>query len=280
MRHLDTVRRGVPGFWASGLLVLGLLLLPTTGIEGRQADPETSGVPQIRGQVVDDRTGAGVSGATVDFLDGRSTRLRATDTTDVDGYFHLPEVPHGSFRLRVQRLGFENTTTPFWEIERGELLTVEIRIDPEVVVMAPLEIKARVRSASPVLEGFYLRMDRGVGGTFFDREDIRREGPARVSDLVARAPGIRTEPASGFSSNRFVTMTRALPGRGPGGCPVQIFVDGVLATRSGAVPIDELASPTDLEGVEIYRGVGSVPAEFLTPDARCGVIALWTRRGW
>jgi hypothetical protein len=28
----------------------------------------------------------------------------------------------------------------------------------------------------------------------------------------------------------------------------------------------------------VYRGLSGVPAEFLTPEARCGVIALWTQR--
>jgi hypothetical protein len=65
------------------------------------------------------------------------------------------------------------------------------------------------------------------------------------------------------------------------GCPVQVYLDGVLASRNDTepVPLDELATPAVLEGIEIFRGISSVPPEFLTPEARCGVIALWTRRG-
>ncbi|MFC1791075.1 hypothetical protein ACFL0I_01235, partial [Gemmatimonadota bacterium] len=71
-------------------------------------------------------------------------------------------------------------------------------------------------------------------------------------------------------------------------CITQIFVDGFLVNRRafgarGARPIDfridDAVSPASVEGIEIYRGLGTVPAEFLNPDAVCGVIAIWTRRG-
>jgi hypothetical protein len=55
----------------------------------------------------------------------------------------------------------------------------------------------------------------------------------------------------------------------------------MLATRDQAegVPLDDLATPTILEGIEIYRGASTIPPEFISPESRCGVIALWTRRG-
>ena len=71
-------------------------------------------------------------------------------------------------------------------------------------------------------------------------------------------------------------------------CATQIFVDGFLLNRRtgssrGAPPIDfridDVVSPSSIEGIEVYRGLSTVPAEFLNPDAECGVIAIWTRRG-
>jgi hypothetical protein len=55
----------------------------------------------------------------------------------------------------------------------------------------------------------------------------------------------------------------------------------MLATRDrpgGDIQVDDLVSPLDVEAVEVFRGLSSVPPEFLTPEARCGVIAIWTRR--
>ena len=69
--------------------------------------------------------------------------------------------------------------------------------------------------------------------------------------------------------------------RRAGECPVQIFLDGMLATRNndgGGVLVDDLVSPLDVEVIEVFRGLSSIPPEFLTPQARCGVVAIWTRR--
>ena len=71
-------------------------------------------------------------------------------------------------------------------------------------------------------------------------------------------------------------------------CTTQIFVDGFLVNRRTGygqgyrpedIRIDDVVTPASIEGIEIFRGLSTVPAEFLSPDADCGVIAIWTRRG-
>ena len=231
---------------------------------------------RILGRIVDENSAAGIAGARVEFLDSRS-RVRESSVTDSAGYFLLDEIPRGSFRLRAGRLGYRTATTPYWRIESGEALSVTVRLDPDAVLLAPLEITARALSASPVLANFYHRQQRAVAGTFITRDEIEQSNATRVTDLFAMVPGVR------FRNNNqralVVSFDRALPGTTT--CPVQVYVDGVLATRGerDGVPLDELATPGVLEGIEIHRGLASVPPEFAGPLARCGVIALWTRRG-
>lgn len=227
----------------------------------------------IRGRVMDESTNSGIAGALVEFMDGR-TRQRGSAVTDAEGNFILPSVPSGPFRLRASRIGFARIVTPYWRVLSGEALTVTVRMHPEAVVLAPLEINAVARSRSPVLASFYHRVERGIGGTYITREEIERRNPGLVSDLLRAVSGVEL-------TQGFVTSVRALPGMGGGanGCPMQIWVDGVLATRGGPVELDALATPAVLEGIEIHRGLSTVPAEFLTPEARCGVIAIWTQRG-
>jgi hypothetical protein len=44
--------------------------------------------------------------------------------------------------------------------------------------------------------------------------------------------------------------------------------------------IDDFVSILEVEAVEVYRRVSEIPGEFFDEQgARCGVIAVWTRRG-
>ena len=229
----------------------------------------------IRGRVIDETTEQGIASVLVEFLDV-NRRVRTSAVTDEDGAFLLARTPRGSFRLRVSRLGYARAVTPWWEVESGEALSVIVRMHPDVVLMAPLEITASARSASPVMANFYHRLERGLGGVYITRADIEQRNAGQVTDLLRTVPGVRL-------SDGIVHMARALPGvgGGPNGCPIQIWVDGILATRgrNSSVSLDWLATPGTLEGIEVHRGLSTVPPEFLTPEARCGVIALWTRRG-
>ena len=66
-------------------------------------------------------------------------------------------------------------------------------------------------------------------------------------------------------------------------CHVGWFVDGRrmdLPGRSDPLT-DGLGSMhlDTIDGLEVFRGVSEMPAEFAAPDLRCGAIAVWTRRG-
>jgi hypothetical protein len=57
-----------------------------------------------------------------------------------------------------------------------------------------------------------------------------------------------------------------------------VFLDGVRRPPSGA-GIDDVALPKDLAGIEIYSGAATIPLQYKTSGATCGVILLWTRVG-
>ena len=253
------------------LSVLCACMLPVTVHAQRNAV-----ISSIRGQVLD-TTGTPVPHALVEYMDG-TTRIRGSAMADENGNFVLADIPAGQFRLRATRVGYTKVITPYWRVERGEVLSVVVRLEAEAVVLAPLEITAKSRSESPVLGGFYERADRKLGGTYIMRAEIDARAAFRITDLLATVPGveiIRTGPET-----REVRVGVAAVAAGGGSCRTQIYVDGVLATRGrAAVSPDDLASPGTLEGIEIYRSTASMPPQFINPDSRCGVIALWTRRG-
>ncbi len=243
-----------------------------------------AGEGSIRGQVLDAVSGRGIPAAFVEFLD-EGGLVRASATSGEDGGFVLARVPRGEFRLRVSSLGYARTTSVPERIEAGEAISLVVRVHPTAIALAPLEVTASTRTTSPVLTTFYARAERGVGGSFITRSDIDRMAPTRLSDLLATVPGVTVEAGASPGAGRGVLVSSSASGVGGRPCPVQVFVDGTPATRrtgigalsAHAVQIDGLLSPDEVEGIEVYPSLELVPPEFLTQDARCGVVAIWRR---
>jgi hypothetical protein len=273
-------------------MVLAAMLLATGGAHAQGQGPRTT---VVIGRVVDDATEQAIAGARVKLLRESGALIRST-VTNPDGFFRFELADGGWHRLSADRIGFQEAVTPVFSAERRQETTVEIRLATDAILLAPLEIVAR-RSAqgNPTLSGFYYRMNRGLG-YFISREDIALRGASHVADLLAAAPGVRILRAR-RGGGWTVYMGRALPA--VGGCPTQVFIDGMLMNRRLAsvnrdasgqpvsvdfledvdFSIDELVSPTIIEGIEVYNGLSGVPAEFVNTDSRCGVVLIWTRRG-
>lgn len=230
----------------------------------------------VHGRVVEDESEAPISAADVVLVGPEGELLQAT-VADEEGSFRFEPVSLGAVRLEVSRLGYEPTTTSVLHFDEFSFFRVEIRLAREAVLLAPLEVVARSRSESPVLEEFEDRRASAASGWFFTRDEIRDLRPAFVTDLLARVPGVRLE-SSGRGTRRTLSMSRT---SAMGGCPVQVFVDGfhLNAGSEDDVVVDDAVSPEAVEGIEVYRGLSSVPAAFMNPEAHCGVVAIWTRRG-
>lgn len=259
------------------LLVFALLaVLPLDG--GAQA--------RLVGRVIDDITQRPLGGAlvTARAFDGRFlTRVESAD----DGTFELA-VGKGvsAVQLDVRRISYRANTMPLLHFDGRNFFQVEVRLDPDAILLAPLQVIAWSDAGpSPFLDGFRQRLGSGVG-TFITREQIEARRPTFMVDLLREIPGVIVT-GSGPGNRSSVTFARAQAMAQMSGCEAQIWVDGFLMNRrSGALRsapadfrLDDVVSPMDVEGIEVHRGLGTVPAEFLNPDARCGVIAIWTRRG-
>jgi hypothetical protein len=248
---------------SSLFLILGLLLASSSAAFGQV---------RMHGRVIDDATLEPVAGARVLLLDG-TDRVLGARATDESGLFEFQLRFPTTVRMQASRVGYERNTTPWIDLRGYSMFRMEIRLAADAVLLAPLEVVARAAAGSPVLAGFHDRRVAGIGW-FFTRDEIERIRPTRVSDLVMRVPGIRVE-TSGTGTVRHLYSTRT-------SCPVQIYVDGFHinrnATAAMSLSIDESVLPQSVEAVEVYSGLSTVPAEFLSPQATCGVVAVWTRR--
>jgi hypothetical protein len=248
----------------------------------------------VSGVVLEDGSEVPIGSAEIHLLDTVG-RIRARTTASEEGFFLLEFRPahEAWYRLRAQRIGYSSATSPRFRIAPSERVDTEIRLLVDAVLVTPLTVTGRRRTIGhPGLEAFQFRASRGVGGHFITRDDIAERRPFYLSDMLSSVPGVRLGPSQG-GGGRMVFFSRANPREG--GCAPQIFLDGrlmnqrILTQVSGAragttsyrtdtgIRIDEFVSVMSVEGVEVYPGMASIPPEFYTPDARCGVIAIWTR---
>ena len=235
----------------------------------------------LHGQVLDDVSGMGIDGARVLLLN-RYRKVVGHAVTENGGRFLFERRHPDMFRLEARAVGYREVVTPLaWMTADRDYTELEIRLTRFAVLLAPLEIVAMSSPrSSAVLENVESRISKGFG-YHITREEIEERRPQRISDVLVTLPGVHAEQHRPGSGGRNIYMSRALPGL-RGGCPVRVFLDGVLANRHDdgtGVLIDDLVSPLDVEVIEVFRGLGSIPPEFLSYEARCGVIAIWTRRG-
>jgi TonB family protein len=185
--------------------------------------------------------------------------------TNDDGTFRLTGLPpSGEATLTVRRIGYRPVTRSL-ALPSGAALTVELEQLPQQI--AAVVVNERKRGPyTGWLRDFNRRRDAGFG-RFISRADIDRTNPTRTTELLRMVPGLQLYSTNTGSSIRI----RNAP------CPPLIVVDGAPAL-SGYLDVD-IFSPQTLDGIEVYSGAATVPAELRTArgDDRCGVIALWSR---
>ena len=235
----------------------------------------------IEGVLLDAQTSAPIPEAMITLSANRgrfSTRAR----TDSTGAFSFDDVASGPYRLRATRIGYRGIEGTI-ALAGDSVVEVELRMSDASVVLAPVTVVTRAeRPVSPVLQGFYARMQTGHG-KFITREEIEARDPVRITDLLRMVPSLRAGPQRTGSSGPGLS-TGPMTGR----CSVVIFVDGmqmdhgarILGGRGGPQQsVDDYVQPSEVEGIEIYRGESDTPSQYVTRWVQCGTLLIWTRRG-
>jgi hypothetical protein len=266
-------------------------LRPAPAARGRPAPlvlPDRRDQPVI-GRVLDELTRQPIAGALVEAVAGGS--VVASSRSDEAGRFELALGDHGDYRIRARLDGYVPAELNAGELRLDAAGRVEILLHPLPTRLDPLGVEARAAAPSAGLAGFAERAGAGRG-VFVSREDLERRGAATAIESMTGLPGIRVSRVS--SAGSVVTMQRAVPSirRGGARCPpneidnpacsagcrVELFVDGVKVQNTPNATLNELMA-SEIHGIEVYRGAAETPAEFGGSNARCGVIAVWTRRG-
>ena len=223
---------------------------------------------------VESEAQAGIRGAVVDSLGGAIPGAQivvqgsnASAITDAAGVFRIQRIPAGTVVLNVRRLGYRPTVKTLQHAVAAESV-IEIRLAAVPEVLPTVEVRRRAEASDARLAGYNARREKRVGH-FVTREQIERHDSPRFADVLRGVPGLVVRPLRGSGGGRTVSIR--------GNCSPLVFFDGFPAA-SGAMDLDMIDLST-VEGIEVYSGLATVPAEFLSVQGteRCGVIAIWSR---
>lgn len=256
----------------------------------------------VRGVLYDDARGTPLRG-TVMLVDPSTDAAVVHVSTDSLGQFTL-QAARGTYQLSAVRPGYQSITSEPIGFDNGERLTVRIPIaesgDPahkigvtEHIRPSAEEVAAAKRVAErrdDYMTGFSTRKAVGSGKQF-TRADLDRSTEHTLGEFLQTVAGLHVvDPGStnsmSMSRNASSVLLSNVPGSGLQ-CRIGWFIDGHRMDQQGTVagqadPVtDALGSMSldGIEGIEVFRGLSEMPAEFAAPDLRCGAVAVWTRRG-
>jgi TonB family protein len=216
----------------------------------------------VTGQVVD-TTGAPVLGAEVSI-----TGVPYKSVSDEKGNFHFSGVTAGPVTVGVRRLGFVPKNRDLIVSDGAATTSVIVRMVPVPTVLTPVIVQTKRVDYTGRLAGYYQRLEKKNGGYFITRDQIDRENPRMLSQLLQHVPGITP------SRGRFGVTGIRMRGRN---CAPLVWLDGT-PMPAGEVDLDSF-SPQSLHGIEMYLGSTTAPARYTLNRDRnsCGTIVLWSR---
>jgi TonB-dependent Receptor Plug Domain len=255
--------------------------MPAPGTTRRNA--VATGIQTLRGHVIDADTHLPVADARLELATIFNAGLGGAVRTDSGGAFTVRTKQWSSnsikrFRLQANRIGYKAVTTATFAIGQDETITFMLEMSSTAQLVAPLTILARERPVNIALrsaQGFDMRRQQAIVGTFFGRDEIERRGALAVLDLLRGMAGVTITGSVGAESVQFRSGgAGAADGRA---CAPNFFLDGNLLMGNGPETLATL-SISEVYGVEVYKSALDVPPEFSGVDTSCGAVVVWTRR--
>jgi protocatechuate 3,4-dioxygenase beta subunit len=210
-----------------------------------------------------------------------SGEVVASGVTNERGVFRLATPTPGRYLLSAETLGYGPLEGEAIDVSLGQLTVLEIQMVPEAVALEPLVATAEPRAYHLEVEGFYRRMETGLG-KFMTPEVFEERKPRMASDLLFGIPGVNVAEPTRGDGGRAVYFRGILGG---GVCWPMVYVNRMLVSTGGTsvfaepAALDELVDAADVLAMEVYRSPAEIQPEFSGPNSGCGVIVLWTRRG-
>ncbi len=243
-------------------LIFGVLLLTAAqSVRGQT----------VAGRVLDVGTLVPVAGATATLVDGRE--VVASGRTSDSGSFEIRAPKAGSFTLRLARLGYEGISTDV-KVESGGRTTSVYRLTRLPATLDPVTAAGRGNAPAVTLgRDMFRRHLLANRGQMVTGLEIQKS-KLLLSEYLGMLPGLRlvptvSPPAPGQSTT---VSPPTIPGRDVYLLPTSDehclygridhwSVIGLL-DHGHVANIDELLSPADVMGVEVYKSYQDIPNEW------------------
>ena len=217
----------------------------------------------LRGTVTDS------AGKPLGDVDVAIVALHQLVRTDAQGRFVFAKLPFGDVELSVRRIGYQPQTVAA-NVTQGMEFAYTIALIAQPEVLETVTVNAAERRRHLNVEEFYERRARGLG-QYITRADIEKKRASQPSDVLRETPGVMLVSVNGGHGVRFTKVVSMKRG---GQCVPTMWVDG---QRAEGLEIDDL-SLNDIEGIELYNGNSTTPAQFWRGNTnQCGTVVVWTR---
>lgn len=228
----------------------------------------------VQGRLVARETQAPVRGGTVHLMSADS-QVVGQAQTDSAGRFTLQAPAPGSYWLLGSAPGYQDSETDLFPVgPQGTRVSF-------VIGRAPIVLDTVTATGTPAnaadrlwYGGFHQRMSENNGGRFITAEQIERQRPVQMVDLLRSIPSLEVIVGnSDYGDSRSFRVRLRHPLSIRGHCWTNIYLNGM---RVEAESIQNL-NPAEIEGMEVYTH-GAIPAQFSSSTgSACGVIVVWTK---
>jgi hypothetical protein len=223
-----------------------------------QARPASAGIDGV----VTDTSLAPIPGASVSLL---GSRIHVV--TGENGRFRIVALPAGQHVVVVHRLGHVPVSAVL-QLADGDTARPSLMLRPIVRALDTMVVSERAYTAR--MSEFEERRKAGYGH-FLTQADIERRHAVFFGDLIRPVLSVRVVTGAGVHVfEEYAHSVRS-------GCAFTVFLDGVQLPKP--TDLNQLSSPNDVAGIEIYSGPATIPVQYNTQGAWCGVILVWTKSG-
>jgi hypothetical protein len=228
----------------------------------------------VRFDVLDSLTDGPIEGALVELADG-NWHARS----DANGLVKFGAVPIGVRRIRVRAIGYEpvDRLLVIRAAAAGDSAATIIDVSPIPPMLDPQRTTATRRQELDADGGAFEMRRKMAIGNFFTWEDFNHQTGRTIADIIAARVASVHSDGSDLHSRREI-----------GGCPLDIYIDGVHVARPFTL---KDVDPFDVVAAEVYTPT-NIPPQFNTPVTKtltgigghssgspsCGVLLVWLRK--